>query len=366
MSVAPEQLPIKRNTALLSAALAANSGMLQLSAAVASLTFVLVTGVDGAARPRARRSCSRPAPSPRCRQAARWTGSGACRCSPPASSIGAVGGSLAALGSALESARRARRARAAWAPRAARRCSRGPPPATCTRRSAARAASRSSSCGAVFGAILGPGGVQPADRRPRPRRRRARAAVARRRRRSWSSALVLVAVRPARPEADRRAPRRTARRRADRARPRRCASSSAGPASCRRCSPRRRASRVMVGVMTLTGSVVVDHQHHASQTVFPIIGAHVLGMYALVLVVGGRDRPDRPHARRSSAACSSWRCSVRQPALGESVAGHRRRALRARPRLEPLVRCRRPRSSRTARSRGSAAGCWASTTCSRA
>ena len=43
---------------------------------------------------------------------------------------------------------------------------------------------------------------------------------------------------------------------------------------------------VMVGVMTLTGAVVVDHYGHAGHNVFPIIGAHVLGMYALVLVVG--------------------------------------------------------------------------------
>jgi MFS family permease len=43
---------------------------------------------------------------------------------------------------------------------------------------------------------------------------------------------------------------------------------------------------VMVGVMTLTGAVVVDHQHHEAHNVFPIIGAHVIGMYALVLVVG--------------------------------------------------------------------------------
>ena len=42
----PPDLPIRRNTLLLSAALAANSGMLQLSAAVASLTLVLVLGVD--------------------------------------------------------------------------------------------------------------------------------------------------------------------------------------------------------------------------------------------------------------------------------------------------------------------------------
>src|SRR5918997_6057259 len=40
-------LPIARNTALLSAALAANSGTLQLSAAVASITLVSVVGVEG-------------------------------------------------------------------------------------------------------------------------------------------------------------------------------------------------------------------------------------------------------------------------------------------------------------------------------
>jgi MFS family permease len=53
----------------------------------------------------------------------------------------------------------------------------------------------------------------------------------------------------------------------------------------------------MVGVMTLTGAVVVDHQHHAAHNVFPIIGAHVIGMYALVLVVGRIiDRIGRPVA----------------------------------------------------------------------
>jgi MFS family permease len=43
---------------------------------------------------------------------------------------------------------------------------------------------------------------------------------------------------------------------------------------------------VMVSVMNLSGYVVVEHHHHTQQDVFPIIGAHVLGMYALVLVVG--------------------------------------------------------------------------------
>jgi MFS family permease len=43
---------------------------------------------------------------------------------------------------------------------------------------------------------------------------------------------------------------------------------------------------VMVSVMNLSGYVVVEHHHHAQSDVFPVIGAHVLGMYALVLVVG--------------------------------------------------------------------------------
>ena len=43
---------------------------------------------------------------------------------------------------------------------------------------------------------------------------------------------------------------------------------------------------VMVSLMNLTGFVVVEHHHHTERDVFPIIGAHVLGMYALVLVLG--------------------------------------------------------------------------------
>jgi MFS family permease len=42
----------------------------------------------------------------------------------------------------------------------------------------------------------------------------------------------------------------------------------------------------MVAVMTLTGPVLVDHFHQEHSSVFPIIGAHFLGMYALVIVVG--------------------------------------------------------------------------------
>lgn len=43
---------------------------------------------------------------------------------------------------------------------------------------------------------------------------------------------------------------------------------------------------VMVSVMNLSGYVVVEHHHHSQDDVFPVIGAHVLGMYALVIVTG--------------------------------------------------------------------------------
>jgi MFS family permease len=43
---------------------------------------------------------------------------------------------------------------------------------------------------------------------------------------------------------------------------------------------------VMVSVMNLTAYVVVGHHDHAQHLVFPIIGAHVLGMYGLAPVIG--------------------------------------------------------------------------------
>lgn len=42
---------------------------------------------------------------------------------------------------------------------------------------------------------------------------------------------------------------------------------------------------VMVGVMNLSGSVVVGNHHHSSD-VFTVISLHIVGMYALVLVIG--------------------------------------------------------------------------------
>ena len=46
------------------------------------------------------------------------------------------------------------------------------------------------------------------------------------------------------------------------------------------------AQAIMVSVMNLAGYVVVEQHHHAQDKIFPIISAHVFGMYVLVLVVG--------------------------------------------------------------------------------
>ncbi len=153
---AMDELPIRRNTVLLSAALAANSAMLQLSAAVASLTLVIVLGRRGPAR-------ARPgdrARLGRARGAAGRPGDGPLR--PRAGArrrllIGAAGCGLAALGSASElGARRARRASCSSAPRAGWRCWRAPRPATCTRPSGARAGSRSCSSARCSARSSGP------------------------------------------------------------------------------------------------------------------------------------------------------------------------------------------------------------------
>jgi MFS family permease len=52
---------------------------------------------------------------------------------------------------------------------------------------------------------------------------------------------------------------------------------------------------IMVSVMNLTGYIVVQHHHHPPQVIFPIIGAHVLGMFLLMPAVGWiADRVGRP------------------------------------------------------------------------
>jgi MFS family permease len=80
---------------------------------------------------------------------------------------------------------------------------------------------------------------------------------------------------------------------------------------------------VMVSVMNLAGYVVVEQHHHSQNSVFPIIGAHVLGMYALVLVVGALiDRIGRNPAlgagllvMGASTICLQWFSGVPMTAV---------------------------------------------------
>jgi MFS family permease len=275
-------LPIGRNTVLLSAALAANSAMLQLSAAVASLTLVLVLDVEGllglgpaivlatgalTAVP-AGRAMDRIGRVP-------VLAAGFC--------AGAAGCALAAVGSARELAPvvllglGAVGAASATALLARTAAGDMYPPQRRARGIALVL------FGAVFGAILGPAVFSPLIS-GRDLDGDALASL-------WLAAggfmlVGLALVCGVRPD------------------PRRIAELLAhdGPAAAPRAAPLGEILRrpgvvpallaaqasfgVMVGVMTLTGAVVVDHQHHEGHHVFPIIGAHVIGMYALVIVVG--------------------------------------------------------------------------------
>jgi MFS family permease len=280
-------LPIARNTALLSASLAANSGMLQLQAAVASITLVEVLGIDGLlglgpaivlaggalTAPFAGRAMDR-----RGRVPVLAAGFAA----------GAVGGVVAAIGSATETAVPVFAGfvligMASGVALLARTAAGDMYPPERRAHGIALVL-----FGAVFGAILGPAVFSPL-LHGKELDGDALAPL-------WLAgsgfmvaALVLVLM--VRPD------------------PRRIAdmlgtglSLSPGEPPPATAVPLREIVRrrgvipallaaqasfgVMVGVMTLTGSVVVDHQHHAAHNVFPIIGAHVIGMYALVLVVG--------------------------------------------------------------------------------
>jgi MFS family permease len=280
--VDPRDLPIRRNTLLLSAALAANSGTLQLSAAVASLTLVGVLGVEGllGLGPAIVLAAGALAALPAGRLMDRIgrvpvLAGGFC--------TGAAGCGLAALGSATGSAPAVLAGLAgvgaAGGTSLLARTAAGDmyPP---ERRAHGIALVL---FGAVFGAILGPlvfsplleGRMLDGDT----------LAVL------WLAAggfmlaglAIVVWVRPD--------PRRIAEllRTHDEPAPEPAAPLSEiirRPGAIPALLAGQASYAVMVGVMTLTGSIVVDHQHHAGHHVFPIIGAHVMGMYALVLVVG--------------------------------------------------------------------------------
>jgi MFS family permease len=275
------ELPIGRNTALLSASLAANSGMLQLQAAVASLTLVQVLGIEGLlglgpaivlasgalTAPLAGRAMDRVGRVPVL--AVGFV-------------IGATGGVLAAIGCAGELAVLVLAGfvlvgMASGTALLARTAAGDMYPPEHRAHGIALVL-----FGAVFGAILGPAVFSPL-LAGRDLDADALAPL-------WLAgsgfmlvALVLVLlVRPdpkriaellhtGDPPPDTRVPLRQI---------------IARPGVIPALLAAQASFGVMVGVMTLTGAVVVDHQHHAAHNVFPIIGAHVIGMYALVLVVG--------------------------------------------------------------------------------
>lgn len=292
---ASSALPIARNTALLSASLAAHSAMIQLAAAVASITLIGVLDVAWllglgpaivltagalAALP-AGRSMDRLGRAP-----VLAAGFG----------VGAAGCGLAALGSARESAL------AVLAGLVGVGTANG---ATLLARTAAgdmyppQRRARGIGLvlfGAVFGAILGPAVFSPllagrdldgdalatlwlaaggfelvslalvAAVRPDPKR-----------------IAALLGHQPAEP-GGRAAPIGELLRRRGVVAALVAAQASVG---------------VMVAVMTLTGAVVADHFGHEHHDVFPIIGAHFIGMYGLVIVVG--DLVDRIGRARSLA-----------------------------------------------------------------
>jgi MFS family permease len=280
--VASPPLPIRRNTVLLAASLAANSAMLQLSAAVATLTVVLVVGVGGLVG----------------LGPAIVLGTGALTALPAGKAmdrygrvpvlvagfaLGILGGVLAAVGAgfglALPVLVGLVCVGAASATALLARTAAGDmyPPSQRARGIGFVL------FGAVFGAILGPAVFSPllagreldADALVWP----------------WLAASAfmvvgLILVASVRPD-----PRRIAEQIGASAR-----APATGPSAPLaeilrrpRVLPSLLAAlasfSVMVGIMTLTGVVVVQHGHPA-ELVFPIIGAHVVGMYALVIVVG--------------------------------------------------------------------------------
>ena len=140
-----------------------------------------------------------------------------------------------------------------------------------------------------------------------------------------------------------------------RRRPRRSARSSAGPGVLTALVAAVASFAGMVSVMNLTGYIVIDHGHHQSD-VFTVISLHIVGMYALVLVVGEVDRRRSAAGRARSAGLLVMALSTLGLVWFESVLWIVGLALRARSRLEHLLRRGRDASSPTARCPPSGAG----------
>lgn len=277
-----QPFPIKRNTALLSASMAVNSAMLQLVAAMSAITFVLVTGITGllglgpaifllsAAGTAlvAGRSMDRFGRVP---VIAVGFGCGAAGASLTALSLQIMSPLATIVGFALIGA-------AAGAINLSRAAAGDMYPPERRARGIAWVL-----FGAVFGAILGPTVFSPLFA---GREVEASALVI-----PWlaGAAMAVVGifiVLSVRPDPKIIA---EAMRNAD--------SPPEGPAAPIAEILRRPGAvpallsglvsfGVMVAVMTLTAFVMVEHHHHPQHLVFPIIGAHVVGMYGLAPVIG--------------------------------------------------------------------------------
>jgi MFS family permease len=277
-----ESLPIRRNTVLLSAALAFNSAMLQLSAAVASLTLVLVLDIKGllGLGPAIVLAAGALAALPAGRSMDRF---GRVPVLAAGYASGIVGCGLAALGSAITSAPvvlvgLVGVGAASGVSLLARTAAGDMYPPERRARGIALVL-----FGAVFGALLGPSVFSPL-LSGRDLDGDALAPL-------WLAGGLFMMVGLALVSAVRPDPKEIAR-----------LLGNEDPRVVRTAAPLREllarpgvipallaaqaSFAVMVALMTLTGPVVVDYQGHAAHHVFPIIAAHVIGMYALVIVVG--------------------------------------------------------------------------------
>jgi MFS family permease len=307
VSATAVDLPIRRNTVLLAAVMAVNSAVLQLVAAVASLTFVLVTGIESllGLGPAIFLTASALTAVPAGRSMDRF---GRVPVIAAGFALGAVGCWLTALGTWADSAL------AVIAGFALIGASAGISLLVRTAAGDMYPPSRRARgiayvlIGAVFGAILGPAVFSPifagqdeltASVLTIP----------------WIAAGVISLVAMGIALNVRPDPKYIAEL---------IAGDQQGPAAP--AAPLREIVRrpgvvpallagfasmgVMVSVMNLTGYVVVDHREHAQHLIFPIIGAHVLGMYALVLQVGTLvDRIGRTPALAGGLAVMAVSCA---------------------------------------------------------
>jgi MFS family permease len=277
-----DALPIRRNTVLLSAALAATSAMLQLSAAVASLTLVLVLDIEGllGLGPAIVLASGALAALPAGRSMDRF---GRIPVLAAGYVLGIAGCALAALGSAAKSAPVVLLGlvgvgAASGIALLARTAAGDMYPPERRARGIALVL-----FGAVFGALLGPSVFSPL-LSGKDLDGDALAPL-------WLAGGAFMVVGLGLVSAVRPDPRRIAQ----------LLGNETGDLDQTGAPLRELLTRpgvipaliaaqasfaVMVAVMTLTGAVVVDHHGHAAHHVFPIIGAHVVGMYALVIVVG--------------------------------------------------------------------------------